>query len=130
MLALLARVASGATAPSTALDELTLVPAESLGFATIDHDRSRRQGFPEVIFAPGKTPQQVVAIAERIADRGEGCLITRADRDARAALATRFPSARVIDVGRTVHVPRSSLESTAVTAGPVLIVTAGTSDLP
>ena len=130
MLAVLEGVASGAVPPSAALDELSAEPAESIGFATIDHDRSRRQGYPEVIFGPGKTPEQVVAIAERIAGRGEGCLITRAAPDVRTALATRFPEARVNDVARTVHVPRSSVESSRALAGPVLIVTAGTSDLP
>ena len=130
MLAVLERVASGAVAPSAALDELAAEPAESIGFATIDHDRARRQGYPEVIFGPGKTPEQVVAIAERIAGRGEGCLITRTAPDVRNALAARFPGARVNEVARTVHVPRSSLESNRVLAGPVLIVTAGTSDLP
>ncbi len=130
VLALLERVASGAMLPAAAVDELAIEPAESLGFATIDHDRARRQGYPEVIFGPGKTPDQVVAIAERIAARGDGCLITRADRDASDALATRFPEARVNTVARTIHVPRSSVQSSATTAGPVLIVTAGTSDLP
>ena len=130
VLAMLERVASGATGPAAALAELAFEPAESLSFATIDHHRSLRQGYPEVIFAPGKTIEQAVAIAERIVERGEGCLVTRAEADVRAALAGRFPTARVNAVARTVHVPRSSDDSSAMSIEPVLIVTAGTSDLP
>ncbi len=128
--ALLERVAAGAVAPDAALDDLAFAPSESLGFATIDHHRSIRQGFPEVIFAPGKTASQVVAIAERIAERGDGCLVTRADPEVRIALLTRFPLARISELGRTVFLARSSGESNAMVTGLVLIVTAGTSDLP
>jgi NCAIR mutase (PurE)-related protein len=130
VLALLERVASGAIDPGAALDELAFVPTESLGFATIDHHRALRQGYPEVIFAPGKTIAQVVAIAERIAERGDGCLVTRAEPEVRAALSERFPDARINDLGRTVLVARSSTPPSGPATGQVLIVTAGTSDLP
>ena len=130
VLALLDRVASGAVNPRAALDELSYAPVEPLGFATIDHHRALRQGYPEVIFAPGKTVGQVVAIAERITDRGDGCLVTRADHDVRDALAARFPTARINEPGRTVLMARSSGDSGARLTGKVLIVTAGTSDLP
>ena len=130
VLALLERVASGAIEPSAALDELAFAPAESLGFATIDHHRALRQGYPEVIFAPGKTVAQVIAIAERIAEHGDGCLVTRAEPEVRAALSERFPDARINDLGRTVLVARSATPPGHGTTGQVLIVTAGTSDLP
>ena len=130
VLALLERVAAGAIDPGSALDELSFVPSESLGFATIDHHRALRQGFPEVIFAPGKTPTQVVAIAERIAARGDGFLVTRATEDTRAALAERFVDVRVNEVGRTVRLGGSSHPDRHHAVEPVLIVTAGTSDLP
>ena len=130
VLALLDRVASGAVDPRSALDELAFVPAEPLGFATIDHHRALRQGYPEVVFAPGKTVAQVVAIAERIAERGDGCLITRADQEARRALGERFPAARINEAGRTVLIGRSSGSVSLPASGKVLIVTAGTSDLP
>ena len=130
VLAVLERVASGATDPASALQELAFAPAESLEFATIDHHRTLRQGYPEVIFAPGKTVEQVLGIAERIVERGDGCLITRAEPDVRDALARRFSSARVNQLARTVHVPRSSEDSRPASTESVLIVTAGTSDLP
>ena len=130
VLALLDRVASGTVDPRSALDELAFVPAEPLGFATIDHHRALRQGYPEVIFAPGKTIAQVVGIAERIAERGDGCLITRADAGVRAAVGERFPGARINEAGRTVLIARSSGSVSPPATGKVLIVTAGTSDLP
>jgi len=125
---LLRQVADGSVTVQAATDRLATVSTESLPFATIDHHRALRQGFPEVIFGQGKTPEQTVAIAERIAERGDGVLVTRASDEARRALAVRFPSARVNDVARTVSLtgevpaPRGT--------GTVLIVTAGTSDLP
>ena len=125
---LLARVADGTTTPDRALDDLASEPFESLGFATIDHHRALRQGFPEVIFGEGKTVEQAVSIASHIAARGDGVLVTRAAESMRRALADRFPEARVNDVARTVAlggvhpVPRGT--------GTILIVTAGTGDLP
>jgi len=68
---LLERVASGELAAEDALEALALEPVESLGFATIDHHRALRQGFPEVIYGAGKTPAQVTEIASHIAARGK-----------------------------------------------------------
>ena len=125
---LLGQVADGTLAVADALEHLARPPVEQLPFATIDHHRALRQGFPEVIYAPGKTIEQVVVIAERIAARGDGFLVTRVDDEGRAALAGRFPEAEINALGRTVWlrpgqpVPRGT--------GTVLVVTAGTSDLP
>ncbi len=130
VLALLERVAAGAMTPGAAADALSLAPSESLGFATIDHHRALRQGYPEVIFAPGKTVDQVVTIAERIEERGDGCFVTRAESQVRSALLARFPRARVNDVGRTVLVAGPPGGGSGAGSGQVLIVTAGTSDLP
>jgi NCAIR mutase (PurE)-related protein len=101
---------------------------ESLGFATVDHHRALRQGYPEVVFGAGKTVEQVVAIVERIAKHDEGFLVTRADAETREALSVRFPAARVNAVARTVSMAGSVPVPAA--AGTVLVVTAGTSDLP
>jgi pyridinium-3,5-biscarboxylic acid mononucleotide synthase len=127
-LALLQEVAAGSLDPRAALDALSFAPAESLGFATIDHHRALRQGYPEVIYAPGKTPAEIVAIAERLAARGDGFLVTRADEARRAAVAERFGDAEVNALGRTVYL--ASTQQPSVGQGNVLIVTAGTSDAP
>ena len=125
---LLNEVAAGTLAIERALERLSRSPTEDLDFATIDHHRSLRQGFPEVIYAPGKTVEQVLTIAGSIFARGDGVLITRADAPVRDALRARFDSATVNDLGRTVWLAPEREQPR--TAGPVLIVTAGTSDLP
>jgi pyridinium-3,5-biscarboxylic acid mononucleotide synthase len=125
---LLGKVADGTLPVADALERLSRAPVEELDFATIDHHRALRQGYPEVIYCPGKTLDQVVAIAERIAERGDGFLATRAAPDVRAALGARFPDAQLNDLGRTAWLP--SRHETPRGTGDVLIVTAGTSDLP
>ena len=126
--ALLRQVAEGSLAVEAAIDRLSFDAVESLPFASIDHHRALRQGYPEVVYAPGKTSGQVVAIAERLAERGDGFLVTRAATDVQALLADRFPSASVNPVARTVHL-RGAV-APAAGRGTVLIITAGTSDLP
>ncbi len=105
---------------------------ERLPFATIDHLRPITQGHQEVIFCPGKTIAQVVAIAERLetaGGAGGSFLATRADTEQSNALAERFPRAEVNTLGRTVFLPPDP-EPPPTGRGTVLICTAGTSDLP
>lgn len=128
ILDLLAQVANGGIAPSAALERLALEPYESLPFATIDHHRALRQGFPEVVFGSGKTPEQILVICERLGERGDGFLVTRASEEACAALAARFPDVVVNEAARTARLAGGS--PPPVGEGTVLIVTAGTSDLP
>ena len=102
---------------------------ERLPFASIDHLRPATQGHAEVILCQGKTPEQTVAIAERLEAAAASFLATRAEVAHRAALAARFPGAEVNELGRTVYLPPTpELEPTG--RGTILIVTAGTSDLP
>ncbi|HEU4564142.1 MAG TPA: nickel pincer cofactor biosynthesis protein LarB [Gemmatimonadaceae bacterium] len=128
VLALLEQVAGGQMEPAAALARLALPPVESLPFATIDHHRTLRQGFPEVIFASGKTTEQVVGIAERIAERDHGFLATRVAPETQRALADRFRGIEINTVARTAHLPGA--EPPPAGRGTVMIVTAGTSDLP
>jgi hypothetical protein len=128
VLALLQQVAEGSLTPTQVLEQLALPPIEELPFATIDHHRALRQGYPEVIFAAGKTTDQVVTIAERIAARGSGVLITRASDAVREAIGGRFPTAELHPVARTAYLPPD--EGPPEGQGSILIVTAGTSDLP
>jgi pyridinium-3,5-biscarboxylic acid mononucleotide synthase len=125
---LLAQVADGALPVDAALERLAFEPAESLGFATIDHHRALRQGFPEVIFGEGKSTEHLVAIACRIAERGEGLLVTRLASEAAEALAARVPSIELNPLGRTAYLAPTN--PVPVGRGTVLVVTAGTSDLP
>lgn len=125
---LLRQVADGSVPPERALAAFAAVPAESLGFATIDHHRALRHGYPEVIFGPGKTTDEVLGIAARLADGGSGFLATRTGAEHRAALSARFPRVEVNEAARTAYLPPDT--PLVVAPGPVLIVTAGTSDGP
>ena len=125
---LLSKVADGSVPVDSALVSLAQEPMESLGFATIDHHRALRQGFPEVIYGAGKTPEQLVAIARHIADRGDGVLATRVSDDAVSALLAALPGAQHNALARTVMLRAAQPPMAA--RGTALIVTAGTSDLP
>ncbi|HEU4451463.1 MAG TPA: hypothetical protein VFR81_00345, partial [Longimicrobium sp.] len=127
--ALLGDVAAGTIAPDEAERRLAWTPFEETPIASVDHHRALRQGFPEVIFGEGKTPEQTVAIAQRIAARGDGVLVTRVSPATAHALREAFPSIELNGIGRTAWVaPAQPAERR--TRGDVLIVTAGTSDLP
>jgi pyridinium-3,5-biscarboxylic acid mononucleotide synthase len=125
---LLEQVANGALAIDDALSQLAFEPVESLGFASIDHHRALRQGYPEVVFGEGKTPEQLVEIAARIASRGDGLLVTRLPTESAPILTGRLPGVEINTLARTALL-RSSAQ-TPQGRGTILIITAGTSDLP
>jgi len=125
---LLEQVADGSLDVGRAIAALSFEPAESLGFATIDHHRALRQGYPEVVYGEGKTPEQICAIAARIASRGEGVLITRLASEAADRLRATIPAIEFNELGRTAFLPAA--EAPPRGTGTVAIVTAGTSDLP
>jgi NCAIR mutase (PurE)-related protein len=102
---------------------------ERLGFASIDHLRPLTQGHQEVIFAPGKAVEQIVAIAERLAARSGSFLATRVEPAQGEALTAAFPRSEYDGLGRTVYLPPDP-EPAATGRGTVLVVTAGTGDLP
>ncbi len=134
MLRLLAEVASGDASPRDALERLSWLPVEEVAangdapFARLDHHRSLRQGQPEVVFGPGKTPEQLLAICRRLADRGEGVLVTRVDEAGRDALRTAFPEGEAATAARTFFLPGDGPRPAV--RGPVLVLTGGTGDVP
>ena len=111
-----------------AVERLRTLPFEDLGFAKVDHHRAIRTGFPEVVYAPGKTPEQLSQIARRIAENSSKVLITRASPDAYEVVKEELPEARYSDLARAIVVDRH-LEAAPPVSG-VLTVAAGTSDLP
>ena len=124
---LLTRVADGSARVEEALDALSAEPSESIGFATIDHHRALRQGFPEVVYGAGKTVAQVVAIASRIAEHGDGVLVTRVDDEAVGPLTAALPGMEHnADAATCFLRPRIA---PTLARDAVLVVTAGTSDL-
>jgi pyridinium-3,5-biscarboxylic acid mononucleotide synthase len=115
------------TTPEEGLQVLRHLPYEDLGFAQVDHHRGLRQGFPEVVFCQGKTVEQVCQIVQRIRATGSDVLATRANSEVFATVQAVFPEAiyhalaRVIVVRDGQRIP---------TKGIVLVVSAGTSDMP
>lgn len=124
--ALLEKVKSGEIEVSDALQSLRTLPFEDLGFSKIDHHRQLRTGFPEVIFCEGKTDAQVAKISERILDAGHPLLATRATPSMYEAVQAIHPEARYNDLGRTISAMQSEVEGKT----GVLVISAGTSDLP
>lgn len=125
--ALLESVRAGAVDIDAALTRLRHMPFEDLGFAKVDHHRALRQGMPEVIFAQGKTPEQVSEIAMRLLDRVPNILITRADAPTAAKVMEQAPDAE--------HFPRSGAvrvwrDRAIQGKGKIAVVSAGTSDIP
>jgi NCAIR mutase (PurE)-related protein len=123
---LLAAVASGEVQPGEAFHRLRDLPYEDLGFAKVDHHRTLRKGYPETIFCAGKTPEQVVAIAERMKAQGN-VLGTRCSAEVMAAVMAAHPEAEAHELARTFTIMNAPPE---VMAGYVAVVCAGTSDLP
>src|ERR1051325_2496386 len=90
--ALFEQVRNGETNIDAAMTRMRHMPFEDLGFAKIDHHRALRHGMPEVIFAKGKTAEQVAAIAEHLLENSQKVLITRADRECAAIVSERLPA--------------------------------------
>jgi NCAIR mutase (PurE)-related protein len=101
-------------------------PFEDLGFAKVDHHRSVRQGFPEVVLGLGKTPDQIAKIASQIVGRGQPLLVTRADEAAWTTVKTVVANAEYHAVARCITVKGQP----APGKGTIALCSAGTSDLP
>jgi NCAIR mutase (PurE)-related protein len=125
---LLLRYRRGSLTTAQALSRLTSISTESLDFATIDHQREARQGFPEVIYCGGKTPLQVASIAGRICAHGSVLLATRATADHFAAVKKKIRGARFNPVSRTITANEEKIRQGG--RGEILVVSAGTSDIP
>lgn len=127
ILQLLESIQRGETSPGDALAQLAKLPYEDTGFAKIDHHRSLRLGLPEVIYAAGKSPEQVAEIFDRMVTAGGSVIATRASAEAFAAVhnlvpqAEYHPQARIIGLHSTTPITAS---------GTIAVVCAGTSDLP
>ena len=128
---LLHLVRHGSLDPSSAAAKILTVmraaPFEDLGFARVDTHREVRQGFPEVILGLGKTPAQVAAIAQKIVERGQTLLVTRAQSDVYDAVRALVPGVTYHADARAITLAQGHVE---VGQGTILIVCAGTSDLP
>jgi hypothetical protein len=123
---LLDKVAAGEMTPAEAYELMRQLPFEDIGFAKVDHHRALRCGVPEVILCQGKTPDHVAKIAERILAAGSNLLATRATAEHFAAVKAVCPEAEYRAMARCILVKRDK----AKPRGCVVVVTAGTGDLP
>jgi NCAIR mutase (PurE)-related protein len=124
---LLEQVSRGEVEPDAALSRLKHMPFEDLGYAKVDHHRALRHGMPEVIFAQGKTPEQVTGIAMKVLEHCSNLLITRAGRECGAYVTERLGCGEYLPLSGVVRVWR---DRTLKGKGRVAVVCAGTSDMP
>jgi NCAIR mutase (PurE)-related protein len=124
----LARLTAGEIDVDRALAELKDLPYEDLGFAKLDHHRGLRSVFPEVVFALSKSAEQVVSIVRALATKRTNILVTRATAEHAAAVRAEFPAAIYDETSRCLRLLSQPIEPAGF--GPVLIVSAGTADLP
>jgi hypothetical protein len=121
------QVRTGAVDIEAAMGRMRHMPFEDLGFAKVDHHRALRHGLPEVIFAKGKTPEQVVAIARSLLANAQNVLITRADRECAAVVVAQLPGAEYLPLSGVIRFWR---DRTVHGKGRIAVVCAGTSDIP
>lgn len=126
LLDILKNIASGEMSPDEGLADLVDFPSARMEYAHLDTHRHLRRGIPETVFGQGKTADQILGIVQRLSDNGDPVLVTRVAEEAAALVVNRWPEADHDQQSRTLYL------GTLDEAGgkPVLIVAAGTSDLP
>ncbi|HEY1693767.1 MAG TPA: nickel pincer cofactor biosynthesis protein LarB [Polyangiaceae bacterium] len=125
---LLDAVRSGATSVDDAVTELKDLPYADLGYAAVDHHRALRQGAPEVVFALGKTVEQIVGIGRELARTGQNVLVTRLDEEKAGGVTAAMPELRYTKLARTATLEQAPIPPLGT--HPVALVSAGTGDLP
>ena len=124
---LLEAVAGGAVTPDDAMERLRNLPFEDIGFAKVDHHRHLRKGYPETVFAQGKTPEQVVAIVTRMREHGSNVLATRCCREVVDAVVAAHPDPVHPEIARALTI---TVEPPRPRAGYAAVACAGSSDMP
>lgn len=125
--ALLENVKNGQVDIDKALNELKKLPFEDLGFAKVDHHRNLRNGYPEVIYSQGKTVEQIKGIVNRLMDRNNNIMATRASQEVYEGIREITEDAVYYDMARIVVVKRREVMRSEK---KIAVVTAGTSDIP
>jgi hypothetical protein len=125
---ILDRVAKGNLSPDEAQASLKTMAYEDIDYAHIDHHRSLRKGFPEVIFGQGKTADQIIGIMGSMAKNEEIILVTRIDREKADQVRKAFPAAEYDEAARMLLLKEQ--EPDLKSLGEILIISAGTSDIP
>ncbi len=121
-------VAAGKTSVEDAALKLSNIPFEDIDYAHIDHHRSLRKGFPEVIFGQGKTPEQITGIMEKMMPQENVVLVTRIDSQKADEVLARFPDAVFHEDARMVIWEKMEVPKQG--KGAIIVLSAGTSDIP
>jgi len=125
---LLKKVRSGKTSIEEAKAQLKSLPFEDLGYARIDHHRSLRRGFPEVIWGEGKTPEQILSIMKQMKGKGQNILITRLQPEKAKTIQKSFPKSRYHPQSKVLTYFTHLVKYEG--KGTILVITAGTTDIP
>lgn len=126
-MALLERYGRGETSAEEILRAFQRAPVSDLGFAQLDHHRSLRKGFPEVIYGGGKTPAQVLAIVAKMVEHGHHVLVTRITGEHARVVRKKFRQAVWHEAARCLTLQKNPLPKRQ---GTIAVLCAGTSDLP
>ncbi len=118
---------NGKISLSEVLDKLKNLPYEDLGFAKIDNHRLLRKGFPETVFCPGKTIDQIIKIVETMSNKNHNILLTKAEKKVFKAVKKKFADSEYNEVAKMIIIRK---EKKKPSKGNILIITAGTSDIP
>ncbi len=132
---MLEKVKNGEMVIDDAISSLRTLPFEDLGFAKLDHHRALRNGFPEVVYCPGKTTPHILEILDKLTQRSYKVLASRATPDVAQAVLAQFNNAEYHEMARMLVVQADRGEQIAIepkptTVGTVLVVSAGTADMP
>jgi hypothetical protein len=125
---LLKKIKSGKASVDEAMVQLKSLPFEDLGYARIDHHRSLRKGFPEVIWGEGKTSGQILSIMKELKRKGQNILITRLEAKKAKAVQKVFPKSRYYPLSKVLTYLTYPVKSEG--KGTILVITAGTTDIP
>ncbi len=125
---LLKDVKSGKVSIEEAVARLKSLPFEDLGHAKVDHHRSLRKGFPEVIWGEGKTAEQILSIMKGMMEKGQNILITRLEEEKAKAIRKVFSKSRYYPLSRVLIYHTHPVEMEG--KGTILVITAGTTDIP
>ncbi len=125
---IISSVSAGSVSVDDAVRMLTHIHIEDIDYAHIDHHRTLRKGFPEVIYGEGKTAGQITGIMEKMAVQEEIILVTRADSEKAKSVLSRFPVAVYHEDARMIVLKKKDIPVTG--RGKIVVLSAGTSDIP
>jgi NCAIR mutase (PurE)-related protein len=125
---LLQKVKDGRITMDEAIQKLKLLPFENVGFASIDHHRPLRRGFPEVVYGKGKSVDEIITIIEKMVANNDNVLVTRLTERKAGPITRHFPSSDYSPTSRILTIKVNPIEKRG--KGTILVMSAGTADIP